>query len=282
MLYKYILRKEPKFQIPVDLAIAYGGPSQLLDFYICEKLIAPVKCGWIHFDVAKFGIDINITKILYRKYSKIFIVSKNAKDTFDNIFPQLKNKTTLFYNVINSKNLINIANKGESFSDDFDGIKLLTVGRLSQEKGQLLAIHALKNLIDKGYKVRWYFIGDGPLFNDCKKLAQELNVCNFVEFLGAKINPYGYLKDCDIYIQPSIHEGYCITLAEALCFNKSIVSTNFISASELLKNYKNSIIVDAQSIAISEGIIKAISFPRQNEQHDFVQKNDINELLGLI
>ena len=44
------------------------------------------------------------------------------------------------------------------------------------------------------------------------------------------------MKQCDLYVQPSRHEGYCITLSEAKCFNKPIVSTNFTGAREQLIN----------------------------------------------
>jgi glycosyltransferase involved in cell wall biosynthesis len=42
------------------------------------------------------------------------------------------------------------------------------------------------------------------------------------------------MKDCDIYVQPSLHEGYCITLAEAKCFDNPIIATNFTGAREQL------------------------------------------------
>lgn len=54
--------------------------------------------------------------------------------------------------------------------------------------------------------------------------------------MGIKANPYPYLKLCDIYVQPSRHEGYCITLAEARCLKKSIVTTDFAGAKEQIIN----------------------------------------------
>lgn len=43
LLYKYILRKEPIFPITFDLAIAYAGPSQAIDYYVAEKIKANKK-----------------------------------------------------------------------------------------------------------------------------------------------------------------------------------------------------------------------------------------------
>ena len=257
--YKWILRHEPKFSKQYDIAIAFAGPSQAIDYYICEKINAPIKCGWIHFDVTKFGIDKGMTRRLYQQYQKIFIVSQTAKEKFDSIFPEFKNKTEVFYNIVSKEQTKELANKGPTFTDKFQGIRILTVGRLSAEKGQDIAIQALKFLIEKGYNAKCYFVGDGKLRKECELLAARLGITDYVEFLGTKTNPYGYMKDCDIYMQPSRHEGFCITLAEALCFQNPIVSTNFTGAEEQLASRKNGIITKMSASDISEGIIKVLN-----------------------
>ncbi len=257
-LYKYLLRHEPNFNEKFDVAIAFAGPSQMIDYYICEKVEATSKYGWIHFDVTKFGIDKGMTKMLYKRYNKIFIVSENAKNKFDSLFPQLKNKTQVFHNIVSKKNIQELSKVGESFTDAFNGIKILTVGRVSHEKGQDIALKSLKLILDQGYEVKWYFVGDGNAMEKCAELSKELGLDQNAVFLGTKINPYSYMRDCDIYVQTSRHEGFCITLAEALCFDMPIVSTNFISAAELLKNNSNSIVCDATETALSKAIIEII------------------------
>ena len=57
--------------------------------------------------------------------------------------------------------LCQMAKEGKGFKDDFDGIRILTVGRLSKEKGQDLTIRVLARLKEDGYNVRWYCIGEG-------------------------------------------------------------------------------------------------------------------------
>ena len=62
------------------------------------------------------------------------------------------------------------------------------------------------------------------------------------------------MKECDIYVQPSRHEGYCITLGEARCFNNPIVTTNFTGANEQIKNEETGLVCE-----ISEnGIYKSL------------------------
>ena len=279
--YKYLLRHEPIMPEDFDIAIAFAGPSQAIDYYICEKIKAPIKCGWIHFDVTKFGIDKGMTNQLYKKYRRIFIVSEMAKQKFDNLFPKLKEKTEVFYNIVNPQQIKELAAIGPTFDDHFQGKRILTVGRLSAEKGQNIAIQALKNIIEKGFDVKWYFIGDGKLKEECKALAKQLGISDKVVFLGTQTNPYGFMKDCNIYMQPSRHEGFCITLAEALCFNNPIVATNFTGAKEQLSSRRNGIVTDMSASDITDGIISALDMPTITPTNCNTQ-TDIDKLLSLM
>ena len=254
--YKYIMRHVPVEPEVYDMAFAYAGPSQMLDFYVCEKIQAKHKYGWIHFDVQKFGIDQGMTRHLYKNFDKIYVVSETAKKKFDALFPEFCNKTEVRYNIVQKSRILESAKLGETFSDCFYGKRILTVGRISIEKGQDVSLDALKILVENGYDVKWYYIGDGAQINACKKKAVHLNLTDRVAFLGVKTNPYGYMRDCDIYVQPSRHEGYCLTLAEARCFNSPIVATCFTGASEQLQSSPMSVITGMSAEDIAMGIIK--------------------------
>lgn len=228
-----------------DIAVSYQGPPSHFSAYLVSKKIkAKKKIQWIHSDVSKLNLDIKTTNKLYKSFDKIFIVSTEGKNKFDEMFPQLKNKTEVFINIL-SENLINKqAEKKKGFSDNFDGIKILTVGRLSGEKGQALTIPILARLKKEGYNVRWYCVGDGVLKEYYEKIIADNNVQEDYLLLGNDSNPYPYFKECDIYVQPSKFEGYCITLAEARVFNKPIVATNFVGAREQLVNNETGFIVE--------------------------------------
>ena len=114
--------------------------------------------------------------------------------------------------------------------------RILTVGRISEEKGQQVAIAALKLLLDRGYVLKWYFVGDGDNRDCCEQLAEEYGIRDNVVFLGVQTNPYGYMKDCDVYVQPSRHEGYCTTVNEAKFLCKPIVCTDVSGSDEMIAN----------------------------------------------
>ena len=100
---------------------------------------------------------------------------------------------------------------------------------------------------------------------NCKDDAERMGITDKVIFLGTKTNPYAFMRDCDIYMQPSRHEGFCITLAEALCFSNPIVSTDFTGAREQLKERKNSIVVGMEPEDIAKGVEVALQLPQSSD-----------------
>ena len=255
---EYLLKDTKGIYESFDVAVAYAGPSTDIDYYICNKVKALRKVGWVHFDISIFNIDKKAIEKYYKQYDCINVVSETGLNIFNHTFPVFQNKTKVFHNVVSSVQIKEQAKIGETFSDGYKGKRLLTVGRISSEKGQRVAIQALKLLVDKGYDLHWYFVGEGNDLQNCKDDIKKLGLTTYISFLGTKTNPYTFMRDCDVYVQPSRHEGFCITLAEALCFDSPIVATNFTGAKEQLKNRQNGIVVGMEAIDISAGIEKAL------------------------
>ena len=91
------------------------------------------------------------------------------------------------------------AKKGKGFNDHFDGLRILTVGRLTAEKGHDLAIRALAMLINDGYRVKWYCLGEGNSRKEYEKLIEEYHLQDHFILLGSDPNPYPYI-DSVIYM----------------------------------------------------------------------------------
>lgn len=252
--YRYILKDYRKIDEDYDLAVAYAGPMDFITYFVSNKIKAKKKVQWIHFDVTKTGFNKDFARINYKKFDKIFTVSKEGKNKLLHLIPSLKGMVDIFFNIISSNLIKDMSKKEKSFDDKFDGLRILTVGRLSNEKGQDLTIPVLKRLIDEGYNISWYCVGDGHDRDNYIEKIKSLNIENNYILLGAKLNPYPYMRDCDIYVQPSRHEGYCITLAEARCFNNPIITTNFTGANEQIRNEKTGLVCDISE----EGIYRAL------------------------
>ena len=287
--YKHVLKSIPECKEKYDAAIAYAGPTEIIDAYISRKVKAEKKIAWVHFDISKHKINKKLYNNLYERFDKIFAVSNECKKKLDEIIPAVRNKSEVLFNIV-SEDLINeMSESYVDFDDNYKGIKIITVGRLSKEKGQDLAIKALSKLKKDRYDVKWYCIGDGNSRREFERLIKEYNLEGDFLLLGATSNPYPYIKNADIYVQTSRHEGYCLTLAEAKALNKPIVTTNFIGAYEQIKDNENGIIVNCNENDLADAIKKLIGkkeicsrFSNKLREEKIDTTNDINKLLDYI
>lgn len=243
--YKNVLKNIPENKEVYDVAISYAGPTEIIDAYIGHKVRAEERLAWVHFDVSKHKINEKLYDKLYGKFDKIFAVSKEANKKLNEVIPSTIGKSEVFLNIVSKELILEMANKKVDFDDDYKGIKIVTVGRLSKEKGQDLGIKALYKLKQDGYDVRWYCIGEGQARKEYEEMIREYKLENDFILLGATPNPYPYMKNCDVYVQTSRHEGYCLTLAEAKCLDKKIITTDFTGAIEQIENGINGYITNA-------------------------------------
>lgn len=238
-----------------DVAVAYAGPLDAITTYIVYCVEAPVKVQWIHFDVGQFWMNLRLSRRLYPKFQRIYVVSNEARESLIKALPEVADFTVTKHNVIPVRRCKELAELGESFDDNFNGKKIVTVGRLSITKGQDIIPEVAADLVSKGIDFRWYLVGDGKLRSVIEEKAAVLGVSDRVVLLGTKTNPYPYLKDADLYVQTSVHEGFCITLGEAKAFDLPIVSTNCAGAHEQLDGLSNSRIVERKKEEILQAVM---------------------------
>lgn len=240
-----------------DIAISYaqGIPT----FYVAEKVIARRKYAWVNVSYRLNEDEKNFQKKFYDQYNKIVAVSETTKEIFLHTFPYYKNKMNVIYDINNQNFIENMAEFGNSFEDGFDGIKILTIGRLAHQKGYDIALEACKKLKETGIKFRWYVLGKGPLREDIKNYIKDNNLNDHFILLGIKANPYPYIKNSDIYVQTSRFEGYGLALAEARMLNTPIVTTRFDAVYNQMIDGKNGLVVDITSDAVFKGLLKLIN-----------------------
>ena len=106
-----------------------------------------------------------------------------------------------------------------------------------------MAIKACALLKKEITDFHWFLIGYGDLEDSYRRLIDKYNVEDYFTILGKKTNPYPYIKNCGIYVQPSRHEAYPLVLMEAKILKRPIVCTNFDGADEQIESRVNGIIV---------------------------------------
>ena len=241
-----------------DIAIAYG--QGFSTYFVADKVKAAVKYTWLNTDYDKAGYNLAFDTPFYSCYKKIVVVSAENEAVFKKTF---SSTNTYFETVV----LRDIVDEIEVHTKAHDPIELLketsvvtivSVGRLIPLKGFSLAIQACKILLDSGKKVIWYVVGEGEERKVLESLIAQHGLENNFILLGMKSNPYPYIAHADIYVQPSIYEGLCITLIEARLLQKAIVTTNFPSAYGIIKNEETGIICEMNAASIAQSICRYI------------------------
>ena len=281
-LYKYNCESLPKLDEKYDLAISYQAPSRLPAVFVANNINAEKKALRLHSDPSKSPCDISCYEESYSKYDKIFCVANSIKEKFIKVFPNLESKTEVFYNIIPVRDILEKSKIDEGFKDKYDGIRILTIGRLSPEKGYKRAINVCEKLINCGYKIRWYVCGEGEERNELEKIIKEKELEDNFILLGNKSNPYPYLKQCDIYVQTSKFEGFGLAIAEARMLNKPVVTTRFDAVYNQMVDRKNGLVVDMDAENVANGILELINNKKlKNEIVDYLtkeKKGNIEEL----
>ena len=240
-----------------DIAISYaqGIPT----FYVADKINAKKKFAWVNVSYRLKPLDIEFQKQFYDKYNNINAVSETTRDILLEGFPEYKDKIVVIKDINDPKFINNTANIGESYKDNFKGLKILTIGRLAPQKGYHIALEACRLLKEKGVNFRWYVLGKGPLESEIKTIIDNYDIGENFKLLGVSSNPYPYIKDCDIYVQTSVLEGFGIAIAEARMLNKPVVTTRFDAVFTQMVDRKNGLVVDINGQAVCDGILEVIN-----------------------
>ena len=131
--------------------------------------------------------------------------------------------------------------KKESFHVDF--YKLVQVSRLYKvSKGQHILLKALSILVNERKILNFHmsFIGEGPSRTEYENMVKEYKLESFVSFVGKKTQDYifDHICDYDMSIQPSTHEGFGLTVAEAIAAKVPVLVSDIEGPMEIIDNGK--------------------------------------------
>lgn len=224
------------FQHGVSTVAVVSGPKDRSRHFV-----------WIH------GYDDSLAlKDYYLKADQVVCVSKcNAERLAKEI--NIGNRVTYSYNLIDDKKVQLL---GKEPVDVFgkDCLKLVTVGRLSPEKGYLRLLDALGKLKREGFSFEMVFVGDGPqkpeLIDSCKKNNLE----NEVMFVGNQDNPHKYTSKADVFICSSHSEGYSTACTEAIMLGIPVITTMVSGAEEIIGESEAGLLVENSDAGIYDGI----------------------------
>ena len=279
--YQFDAQNAKKIGKEFDCAICWALPDSFEVVYTATQIHARSKYLWIHMDLNHYLAPID-AQTIYSLFDKIVCVSEACLTSFVSNFPGLKSKAYRCYNILDENRILLLANDSNPFSNNY--FNIVTCGRLSKEKRPLYAVAIGKELLNRGIDCfRWYFIGDGLLFDTFKKSLKENGLDKHIILLGIQQNPYPYIKYADLYVQMSRHESFCLALAEAQLLNVPCITTPFPSAYEIIDSGITGLIVEDSTEAMTASISSLIK-DRQTlcEIKNNIESIDRREYLGSI
>lgn len=133
-----------------------------------------------------------------------------------------------------------------------DKIKILHIGRFSEQKNHKGLIQAFKLFHERYSDSELLLIGEGDLLCSIERLVKDNQLQESVKFLGLKKNVYTYLHDADIFILPSIYEGMPMTLIEAMGTGLPIIATKVGGVPDMINNAENGMLCNLDTMSIFE------------------------------
>lgn len=173
----------------------------------------------------------------YNKFKHIIFVSKKGRNSFISVFPEMKNKTILCNNLVESKKIQELSKEKIEIEKE-EITTFLNVGRHDEKEKKLSRIiEVSEKLKQDGQKFKILFVGDGKDTEKYKEMVKEKSLEEQIIFLGRKKNPYPYFKISDCVILTSDYEGYPVVFLESMILNKPIITTKVSDYEEIDGKY---------------------------------------------
>jgi glycosyltransferase involved in cell wall biosynthesis len=168
----------------------------------------------------------NLIKKFFFKtiYSMSDMIIVNSLEFKRNLHKVLKINSIQIFNSIKYKDF-NKKLRIDYFKN-FSGIKILSIGRLTDQKDQITILKCLNILKNKEINFRFYLIGEGYKLNMLKQYVKDQKLSKNVKFAGYKSNAFKYIQSADLFVLSSKYEGLPNVLIEAQSLNVPIISSD--------------------------------------------------------
>lgn len=271
-----------------DLAISFLTPHRI----VAEKVKAKKKIAWIHTDYTRVWVDAEEELKVWQKYDYVASISGDVTNTFLQVFPSLAPKIVEIENILSPSF---VRKRAELQDVDKEirhegAITLLSVGRFSDAKNYDNVPDICKRLINETkLNIKWYIIGYGGDEALIRQKIKEAGMEEHVILLGKRSNPYPYIKNCDIYVQPSRYEGKSVTVREAQMLCKPVVVTNYPTAPSQIRSGIDGVIVPMDNEGCANGLAEVICDKPLQERiiahlktHDYGNESEVEKIYKLI
>ena len=204
----------------------------------------------------------------YQISEKIIAVSEAQCNKLKKVCPKFASKMITIPNYIDVESTREKAElETELALFPEQGIHLVSCGRLAYQKGFDIAVKACAIIVGNGFEdLHWYILGVGPKKKELEGLIREYGMVKHFHLIGAKKNPFPYMKAADLYVQPSRTEGYSLSILEARVLACPTVAT-FSAAGEQMIDGETATLCEANAESIAAAVCKHLKNPELSAKY---------------
>lgn len=223
------------------------------------KLVSTAH-GWIGNDV-RGRAYIFADRVLLCRFDRVILVSHAMRRRLPSWWVP-DNRVRILHNALM------VDSYGENFSPrsrepkSRDVVNLLSVGRLSPEKGLTLLLRAVARLKGEYPGVRVLFAGTGPQEGELRRLSDDLGLAKHVSFLGYVSDMPALYSTADLVVQSSLTEGLPNVILETAFLGVPVVATAVGGTAEVIQHGVSGWLVNPRSVeALEQGIREFLKQP---------------------
>lgn len=281
-------QKEPETEYDVAIAFLEGDRCK----YVARHVKAKRKIAWIHINYIDAKMDPQYDRDTMNQFHKIVLISENCKKAFDSSFPDLADRTVIIENILSAEHIRRMAEETINLNVDNECINLVTTCRISFDSKALdRAVRAFSRLQEEkdNLNINWYIIGDGGDYAALERLIKSKNLQKHIFLLGAKTNPFPYLKLMNLFFLPSSWEGKPMSVTEGFLSGLPALVTAYSSAHEQVWDGVDGMVVENSEEGVYHGMRYIAEHPEQIEvwkanvmRHDYSNLEEMKKVEALI
>ncbi|MDD5850649.1 MAG: glycosyltransferase [Galactobacillus timonensis] len=219
------------------------------------------KINWVLTDYSVCNYSRNhmpLVKQALRSIDLNIADSTQAMIAYNTVF-KVRNSVTIH-------NLMDTASIERKLAEDPDGKaiqdssspNLISVVRFHPQKAVDRLLYASHEATKAGYAHTLYLVGGGEEEGKLRKIVSDLKMDNVV-FLGYMANPYGAMRKADLFVLPSLYEGFATVISESLIVGTPVLSTDVSGAREQITKPDEGWVVENSQEGLNNGLIEALS-----------------------
>jgi glycosyltransferase involved in cell wall biosynthesis len=223
LLFRRILQQERP-----DAVVSFMGEANLINALLSARPIVTVHNHLSTTSKMRGGLQAfaseMLIRMLYRR-ATVVAVSEAVKQDLVDKFGVPERQVVVIPNSVDSRQIREMAAETVACPWDSGLPVIITAGRLTKEKGQWHLIRAFAE-VRKKLPCQLAILGAGELESYLKLLAAELGIGKDVYFLGWQSNPFKFMARANLFVLPSLTEGFGLALVEAMACGLPVISTD--------------------------------------------------------